>query len=266
MPVLHKLTCLATGLAVGLAVSASALTAGTANAAAVTFNSTRDCDANAVMYCGAMSTDELQQKYGETANIAVIYNHFGISAADVAAMDDRAVAGAVTKSGTVTVGGKVVAKDALTVGRQDIAGSTKVTKDGVTFYTRSPQVSFRSDSIDAFVVLNKDGQFEYAVLAACGNAVKATNTVPKPTAPTPPPTPPTPPTPPVAPPTPPVTPPTPPTPPAPTPPAAPVTESKTTPVAETLPETGMAETTAVVVAAIIAGTIGYRQYLKRRLA
>lgn len=149
-------------------------------AAAVTFNSARDCDANAVIHCGAMSTGELINKYNSNASAAVIFSWFGIQRSTVQNMGATAVAGKVTKSGEVLVNNKVVAKNAVTAGRHNITGSTKVVHNGVTFYTRAPSVSFRSNSLDAFVILNKDGQFVHAVLASCGNPVKAHNVVPAP--------------------------------------------------------------------------------------
>jgi len=149
----------------------------TAQASASTFDSARDCDSNAVMYCGAMSTEELKEKYDAKKSVRVIFSHFGITAEDVNAMKESAVAGKVYKDGRVTVDGKVVARNAVTAGRKNIGASDKVSKDGVTFYTRTPSVSFASNSLDAFVVLNDKGEFKHAVLASCGNPVKANNTV-----------------------------------------------------------------------------------------
>lgn len=266
MKLITKITSAA--VAVAFAIS---ITGGTAYAASPTFNSTRDCDANAIMYCGAMSATELQDKYAKEASIATVYDYFGIRKADVADLNNSAVAGKVTKDGIVTVNGKTVAKDALTAGRHNITGSTKVTTDGATFYTRSPKVSFKSAQIDAFVVLDSKGKFQYAILAACGNPVSATNTVtpPKPTPVTPPTTPvtPTKPTP-----TPPTTPTTPTVPTTPTP-ETPVTPGKgvetpapeMAPVAE-LPKTGAASTLALFAASTVVGSLAYRLLLKRRLA
>lgn len=152
-------------------------------ASALSLISPRDCDTNAVMNCGALTTTELQQKY-HNAGVAAIYNHFGITSQDIANVSTTAAAGQVFKDGSVTVGGVKVATGAITAGRHNIAGSTKVTSGGVTFYKRAPSVSFRPNSIAAFVVM-ENGQFKYAVLGACGNPVSATP-VPK-AAPPPPP-------------------------------------------------------------------------------
>lgn len=145
---------------------------------ALSISSARDCDSNAVINCGALTTDDLQNNYNN-AGVADIYTYFRISAADVQSVATTAVAGSVTKSGTVTIGSTIVATNALTAGRQNIAGSNQVTLGSTTFYTRPPSVSFRQTSLPAFVVM-QNGLFKYAVIGACGNPVMAT-AIPKPT-------------------------------------------------------------------------------------
>lgn len=149
----------------------------------------RDCDKNAIMYCGAGTVNGLISKYrnGDGVNrsgqIKNVYNHFGITEAQVEAMNDantKVVAGKVTKSGDVIgPAGTVLAKNAITAGREYMSGSTKVTRNGTTFYTRSPQVSFASNTLDAYIVLDQNNNFKFAILAACGNPVTATP-VPRP--------------------------------------------------------------------------------------
>lgn len=159
---------------------------------ALSISSSRDCTDNAILRCGALTTQELREKYHSgNPGAAAIYSAYGISSADINNMDSLAVVGKVHKDGTVTVNGNVVATNAASSGRQYISGSQKVVKDGVTFYSRATSVSFRSSSIDAFVVM-KDGAFAYAILGTCGNPIVA-KSVSKPTTPTPPaPTPPAP--------------------------------------------------------------------------
>jgi hypothetical protein len=152
---------------------------------ALSISSPRDCDNNAVINCGALTTTELRQRYGNKG-VATIYNHFGITAKDISAVDNTAVAGLVHKNGNVTVAGKVVATNAITAGRKDISGSAKVTSDGVVFYKRAPSVSFRPSSLSAFVIM-ENGKFKYAILGACGNPVMATAVVTKSVPVTPPP-------------------------------------------------------------------------------
>ena len=182
-------TVLATSLIGGGALFSTA-----AHAQNLSFNTVTDCDANAVIRCGTVTTAQLISRYnnGTTGNTAKsihdIFNFFGISSSDVQSIGTTAVAGRVTKSGAVFVNGTTaaVASGAVTAGRQNIAGSTAVTSNGTTFFKRAPNVSFQSDSLAAFVVM-KNGVFQFAILAACGNPVTASPT-PKPT-PTPTPTP-----------------------------------------------------------------------------
>lgn len=173
------------GMFIPLSMNNSAL-------AEVSFSSTRNCDSNAIIYCGAMTTSELIQKYNTSSSVQAIYNCFGITSADVNSMGTTAVAGQVTSANTVLVNSKIVATDAITGGRQSMPGSIVVDCDGVSVYKRPPSVSFLSSPLDAFVVM-KNGQFAFAILASCGNAVSATPVIPPPapkSTPTPTPTPP----------------------------------------------------------------------------
>lgn len=137
----------------------------------------KDCDANAIMWCGAYGKTEWAYKvvggdgHNSAANLQAIYKSYGVS------MDQMKLAsdGTVTKSGKVMVGGKVVATDAKSIGRQFMEGSVK--QNGL--WLRSTSVSFKNDQLDAFVYV-KDGVFQWAVIKACGNVVIATP-VPKPT-------------------------------------------------------------------------------------
>ena len=136
----------------------------------------RDCDANAIMWCGAYSKDEFAYKvvggdqHNTPANLQGIYKAYSVS------IDEMKVAvdGSVTKDGKVIVNGKTVATGAKSIGRQNMSGSTP--ENGV--YIRPTSVSFKSPSLEAFVYM-KDGQFQWAVLKSCGNVTIATP-VPKP--------------------------------------------------------------------------------------
>ncbi len=164
----------------GVAIAAASLVVlaqPVAATTAINFTAPRDCDENAVIRCGAMNSAELTKGYNGNASAQVIFNHFGISKDDMKTVAADAVAGSVAKDGTVYAGNKKVAQGAVTVGRHNMAGSTKVTEGNVTFYTRTPSTSFRTDRIDAFVVLKDNGTFDYAILSSCANPVKATNVV-----------------------------------------------------------------------------------------
>lgn len=163
-----------------MVVLALATTASTVSAADVTFNSARNCNANSIINCGAMSVSELQEEYAADAKAQAVYDWYGIDQTDINNLKNTAVAGVAHKNGDVTVNGKVVARNAISAGYNNRPGRTQVTHNGVTFYNSASSNVFVSDTLDAYVVLNKDGQFEYAILAACGNPMKATNVVEKP--------------------------------------------------------------------------------------
>ncbi len=164
------------------------------NASALSVTVTRNCDNNSVIYCGALTSTELQQRYSQ-AGVATIYSYFGITSQDIKNIDSIAKVGEVTKSNEVIVAGKVVATNAVTVGRQNVNPSTHKEINGINFYLRPPSVNFLSSTIPAYVAFSSTGQFRFAILGSCGNAVSGTpvpQAAPKPTpkpTPTPAPTP-----------------------------------------------------------------------------
>lgn len=139
---------------------------------AITIGGPSDCDNNAIISCGAHSTGSLMNSYNSSAYVRKVFAYFGISSADISSLPSTNVAGIVTSSGAVQVNGKTVANNAVTGGRQNIAGSTQVNFQGITFFKRPPSVSFQQSSLPAFVSM-KNGVFQFAVIASCGNAVMA---------------------------------------------------------------------------------------------
>lgn len=129
----------------------------------------RDCDDNAIMRCGAYSLSELREKY--MADVPTVFAHYGVSSGEVKGTSGTVQSGYVTKSGNVVVGDKVVATGAVTVGRQNMSGSTAVTIGGKTYYERTPSVSFQTDKLDAYVFFDRNGVFSGAVIKSCGNPV-----------------------------------------------------------------------------------------------
>lgn len=131
----------------------------------------RDCDSNAIMWCGAYTKDEFIWKMvggdskNSAANLQAIYSAYGISQEEM----KLAVDGSVTKSGNVIVNGKTIATGAKSTGREYKPGSEK--RHGV--WLRPTKESFNSESLEAFVY-TKDGVFQWAVIKSCGNTVVAT--------------------------------------------------------------------------------------------
>jgi hypothetical protein len=240
--------------ALGVLLLALGLT--TTSADALTINSGRDFDSNAVMNGGCLSTEECQQKF-KGCGLVPLFNRFGISHQDMRRLGTTAKAGHVTSDGAVWVGGRIVATNATTAGRHNIAGSTAIKAGCKTFYMRSTSVSFASSPLPAFVVM-KDGQFDFAILSSCGNPVIAKPVPKEVTKPKPQPKP-----------TPPqvitiVTPPPPPpqilpvvTPPAPAPAPAPQPQQ--------LPKSGPSDVLSLGVFTAVAGTIGHYLYRRYKL-
>lgn len=152
----------------------------------------RDCDKFAVIRCGTHSTAELQAEYDSLgthynrqgnrstqrqADIQAIFSHLGISRAD---LNKPLVSGIVHKNGTVTVNGKVVARNAHTAIR-GVKGAAIPGSSSARYVPASRMGSAQG----ALVHINGNGQFEFAVMTPCGNPVRADNVVPAPPAPQP---------------------------------------------------------------------------------
>jgi len=144
----------------------------------------RDYNSNAIIYGGSYSVTELTNQLNKgtghpnqsAAQLKDLFAKNGIYTKDFGQLKN----GVVTKSGNVIVGGKVVATGVTTMGREYMAGSTKDTRFSYPIYLRHPSVSFRSNSLEAFVSMNYDGSYAYAVLKPCGNIVKGPGVKAKP--------------------------------------------------------------------------------------
>ena len=133
----------------------------------------RDCNSNSVMYCGALSKNEFDHKLNNgdgqhsAAELKRVYNSWGINASTIS----DAKLGTVMKNGNIIVSGKIVATNARSVGREFMPGSQRDPRSGL--WIRPTAVSFASSELSAFVKLDKNGEFEWAVIESCGNMVAA---------------------------------------------------------------------------------------------
>lgn len=138
--------------------------------------SARDCDNNSIIYCGAITPDELAVKYAanKTGDLPALYNHYGISAGMINGRTQKQ--GYVTKAGDVYYGGKVVARKAISVGRQYSSGSWAVNINGHTYYERYTGTNYAAgvDAIAVHIWFDANGKFVAAVMYSCGNALVAT--------------------------------------------------------------------------------------------
>lgn len=138
----------------------------------------RDCDENAIIYCGTLTKSELKTKltngtgkeYQSGSELQSLFGKFGFSMSDI--NSNNLKDGKVTKDNKVYVGSTKVASNVYTFGRHNISGSTKYTGVSYPLYKRHPSVSFVSSSIDAYVYINYDGSMAYAILKSCGNVVQ----------------------------------------------------------------------------------------------
>lgn len=154
------------------------------SASTISFDSARECDSNAIIKCGALSTSQVVSKYKASSYAQKVYAYFGITKNDIQNLSTTARAGTVNKNGNVYINGKSkpVAVNAISAGAQNIKDGTKLTADGVTFYKRPLSAAVTSNSLDAFVVM-RNNSFQFAIIASCGNPVIVSAVTPRPAAP-----------------------------------------------------------------------------------
>ena len=156
-------------------------------AQAETIDTSRDCDKYAVIKCGTKTLTELRTEYktlnvdssntstAKQSDIPAIFTALGISSSDLDGDASLFKTGVVYQNGTVVVGGKTVAKNAVMgaryLGGTSISGSTT---------GKVVSVSQMGSAQEAIVKFDEMGRFDYAVMTPCGNPVKATNVVPTP--------------------------------------------------------------------------------------
>jgi uncharacterized repeat protein (TIGR01451 family) len=138
-----------------------------------------DCGNSSIVTCGVKSVEELIAKYNagdaQSTMMKGTYSHYGISPADLEKLKTKAVLGTVHNNffgghDVVVVNNKVVAINARTAGRVNVAGSTKIgTFAGITTYDRPYHLS-NQRAKQAFVLMDGE-RFLFAVLAECGNPV-----------------------------------------------------------------------------------------------
>jgi hypothetical protein len=144
----------------------------------------RDCDSNALIYCGAYSVSELNNKlnhgtgkpYQSSNQLKHLFNTQGVYQNQF----DELSNGTVHKDGRVVVNGKVVHRNSHSMGRQWMPGSVRDDRFPYPVYWRPTQVSFASESIPAFVYVNYDGTMAYAIIKSCGNTVRGVGVKEKP--------------------------------------------------------------------------------------
>jgi hypothetical protein len=140
------------------------------------------CSANDIIDCGITSASNFVTKYkaNATKDLAAIYAHYGLSAAQIDQFSRTAVEGTVCKDGTVSVNGKVVASGARSLGRSNKSGDKAITIGGKTYYEGTTQNTFASNCLPSLVFMNGN-QFIMAIIKDCANPVVATANAKPPT-------------------------------------------------------------------------------------
>lgn len=135
-----------------------------------TVSGPRDCDNGSVIYCGALSTEELNTKFTQNSygDLPAIFSHFGISAAEVKGLNNNVTIGEVHANGTVWVDGKLIGVNALTSGRTKTTNSVAI--PGTNAYTRPPSDSFAQPTTRIKIFIGNATEAKpWAVITSCGN-------------------------------------------------------------------------------------------------
>lgn len=144
----------------------------------------RDCDNNAIIYCGAQSPSEFINKASANnpADLQAIYQNFGLAPAEYSKFVTSAKMGTAYKDGRIVVNGQTVATDAWSIGRLgNHNGQTykrSYTIAGHTYYASNNKDIFLSDNIPVMVMFDAKGAMKFAVLTACGNPITGHKTTP----------------------------------------------------------------------------------------
>ncbi len=141
----------------------------------------RDNSNNSIIRGGAVTQQEFitKARANNPADLQNIYNSYGLSAAEYDRFQQNAKMGAAHKNGDITVDGQVVARDARSLGRDKKPYSTTRTISGQPYYESRSQDVFAAETIPIMVMFDDRGRYEFGVLTACANPVRATPVTPR---------------------------------------------------------------------------------------
>lgn len=142
-----------------------------------------DCDANAIMKCGAETPAQFVQKAKTNTpnDLDEVYAHWGLTTAEYSRFSSSARPATVYRDGKVVVDGQTVGTDAWTLGRNTRPNQKVVSVAGKTYYLGKPQDSFAAGvkSLPGMAMFAPNGTIEFLVLNSCGNPVTITQNAPK---------------------------------------------------------------------------------------
>ena len=139
------------------------------------------CPTNDIMPCGASSRSNFisKLKANKPSDMDNIYAKYGLPKSQYDEFAKYAKAGKINpNNGNITVDGKTVGKDGLSLGRNAKSSSKKVTIDGKTYH-QSHIKDLTKYFNDAMVLFDSKGNVQTVVMNICGNPIKVTPNNPK---------------------------------------------------------------------------------------
>lgn len=176
------------------AVSLAVASFGVAQAQQAQPTMVRDNSDNSIIRGGALSAQEFVDKAraNNPADLQAIFSSYGLTPDEYDRFLRDAKMGVASKDGTISVDGRVVARNAYSLGRSQKSYSTPKTIGSTQYHESRAQDVFVPQTMTAWVLMDAQGRMEFAVLAPCANPVRANVVQPQtpPPAPAPAPTPP----------------------------------------------------------------------------
>lgn len=139
------------------------------------------CPTNDIMPCGASSRSNFisKLKANKPSDMDNIYAKYGLPKSQYDEFAKYAKKGKINpNNGNITVDGKTVGKDGLSLGRNPKSSSKKVTIDGKTYH-QSHIKDLTKYFNDAMVLFDSKGNVQTVVMNICGNPIKVTPNNPK---------------------------------------------------------------------------------------
>jgi hypothetical protein len=133
-----------------------------------------DCTENSVMECGCSAPGECVDKMqeGGRPGMQAAYTHFGLSPSEYARFEQNAIEGTAHPDGTVvTADNELVMTNAASIGRTQFGYSAHYPINGHDFYLSSHQDVLQGQSLPVWLLLNEQGEVEFAMIKACGNPI-----------------------------------------------------------------------------------------------
>lgn len=134
---------------------------------------------NNIVPSGTHSYGDVTRHYNANTcgDVKAIYDHYWIK--PNLAAGDRVLNGTSNNRGEVVADGRVVARNAASIGRHKIHSSSQPISIAGQGYYQTSHVGGKAfadpnASLATIVVLDKAGNFKYAIIKACGNPIYAT--------------------------------------------------------------------------------------------